>query len=365
MSTKRLFKVGLLPRRYRPSSSEPYAQTLSANDVQMCLRTAFGGTLGFIICKLMNWNYGTFFVVYPMLLLALVPVLNGHVIRQFLAGMMLISFSTLFVQGVLGDRPIPMTMTALVMFAILFRCMSQGPYFLFGALGITGLSIQLHFASYPYPSTHVSDMVMSNIAATFVTILIAMLMHTFFPDAEPRTPRKPPPKPASNLRHEIILTTTVATLSFIVFQTLDLRGSLSAQMASILILFPLNWHGAGKAAWNRAVGTLIGCNVGLLIQFVLLTHSNMLLFVSFGLWFSIMLFARHHAHEGGGSGAGFGAMTTMATLFGQYLTPTQDLVYNALYRFTSVSASVVLTLLVIYLMHRLLNRFEATRLCID
>jgi len=336
---------------------------LSSNDLQMCLRTAFGGTLGFIICKLMNWNYGAFFVVYPMLLLALVPILNGHVIRQFLAGMLLISFSTLFVQGALGDRPIPMTMVAMVMFAILFRCMSQGPYFLFGALGITGLSIQLHFAS--YPTTHISDMVMSNIAATLITIIIAMLMHTIFPDVEPRAPRRPPAKPASNLRHEVILTTTVATLSFIVFQVLDLKGSLSAQMASILILFPLNWHGAGKAAWNRAVGTLIGCNVGLLIQFVLLTHSNMLLFVSFGMWFSIMLFARHHAFEGGGSGAGFGAMTTMAVLFGQYLTPNQDLIYNSLYRFTSVSVSVILTLLFIYLMHVLLNRFETTRLIVD
>jgi hypothetical protein len=78
-----------------------------------------------------------------------------------------------------------------------------------------------------------------------------------------------------------------------------------------------------------------------------------------------MLFARYHALEGGGSGAGFGAMTTMGILFGQYLTPQQDLVYNSLYRFTSVSVSVGVTLLVVYLMHRLLNKFVSTRFVID
>ena len=42
---------------------------LDANDVRQCLRIAFGGTLGFVLCKLMGWNYGAFFVVQPILLL--------------------------------------------------------------------------------------------------------------------------------------------------------------------------------------------------------------------------------------------------------------------------------------------------------
>ena len=48
---------------------------LSSNDIRQCLRIAFGGTLCFVVCKLMGWNYGTFFAVNPMLLLGLVPVL--------------------------------------------------------------------------------------------------------------------------------------------------------------------------------------------------------------------------------------------------------------------------------------------------
>jgi hypothetical protein len=50
-------------------------QPLTANDLRQCLRVATGATLGFVICKLMNWNYGVFYVVTPMLLLGLVPTI--------------------------------------------------------------------------------------------------------------------------------------------------------------------------------------------------------------------------------------------------------------------------------------------------
>ncbi len=338
-------------------------RSLTGNEIQQCLRVAFGATLGFTISKLMDWNYGTFFTVYPMLLLGLVPVLNAHIIRQFLANMAVASIFILLVHGMIGDQPIPMTIAVFLMFAFMFRCMSQGPYFLFGALGIVSLSVQLHFVSYSNVSAN--DLVMSNATACITTVFLAILMHSIFPDVEARG--KPPVvnKPKSNGRHEVILAASVATLSFVIFQVLDLQDSLSAQVSSVLILFPLNWYGAGRAALNRAIGTLVGCNVGLAWQLILLQHSGILWFVSIALWISIMLFARYHALEGGGSGAGFGAMTTMGILFGQYLTPQQDLVYNSLYRFTSVSVSVGVTLLVVYLMHRLLNKFVSTRFVID
>ncbi|SIS42050.1 DUF2955 domain-containing protein [Neptunomonas antarctica] len=345
------------------SVNRPAHRALTGNEVQQCLRVAFGATLGFTISKLMGWNYGTFFTVYPMLLLGLVPVLNSHIIRQFLANMILVSVFVFVVQGMFGDQPVPMTVAVFLIFAFMFRCMSQGANFLFGAVGMVGLSMQLHFAS--YSSASVSDLVMSNIAASVLTVLLAMLMHVLFPDVEARA--RPPAiiKPKSNGRHEVILASTVATLSFLAFQVLDLQGSLSAQVSSVLILFPMNWHGAGRSALNRAIGTLVGCNIGLGWQLILLGHSGILLFVSIALWISVMLFARYHMLEGGGSGAGFGAMTTMGILFGQYLSPQQDLVYNALYRFTSVSVSVLITLTAVYLMHRLLNRFVSTRFIIN
>ncbi|MGI3129577.1 DUF2955 domain-containing protein [Halopseudomonas pachastrellae] len=332
---------------------------LDANDVRQCLRIAFGGTLGFVLCKLMGWNYGAFFVVQPILLLGMVPTLNGHVMRQFVANMLVVTLSVLVVQGLFGDKPVPMTLLVAGMFALLFREMSRGAHFLFGAMSIVNMSMQLHFAS--YPTADIGDIVASNIVSVFTTLGIAMLMHVVFADVAPRQPRQMPSKPLTNQRHEVILATTVATLSYIVFQVFNLQSGLSAQVASILVLFPLNWKGAGPAGWNRALGTLVGCNVGLLVQFVLMDHFDVLPFVAAGLWVSLMLFARIHLLEGG-TGAGFAALTTMSILFGQYLSPRQDLFYSDLYRFWSLSVAVLLSLTAVYLMHLLLNRFAATRL---
>ena len=36
---------------------------LTTNDLRQCLRIATGATLGFLLCKTMNWNYGVFFTV--------------------------------------------------------------------------------------------------------------------------------------------------------------------------------------------------------------------------------------------------------------------------------------------------------------
>ena len=333
---------------------------LSRNDLRQILRIACGVLLGFLVCKLADWNYGTFFAVYPVLLLGLVPVLSAHVIRQFLASMLLVSVITLVVAGGLGDQPVPMTLLVIATYVLLFRCMTQGALFLFGAQCVVSLSVQLHFAS--YAQTDVYDLVVSNIVGSVITVAIALLMHGVFPDVSARTPPKRSAKPLSNQRHEIILATTVATLSFVVFQTLDLKDSLSAQVASILVLFPLNWRGAGMAGKHRASGTLLGCSVGLLVQLALGSHFDVLPFAAFGLWLGCLLFARYHMLEGGSPAVGFGGLTTMAILFGQYLTPQQDLVYDALYRFSSVAVSVALTLMAVYVMHHLLDRFAATRL---
>lgn len=335
-------------------------RTMSANDLRQCLRIAFGGTLGFLICKLEGGNYGAFYTVFPMLLLGMVAQLNGHVLRQFLANIFLVSLLVLVGHGLLGDKPVPLTIAVAGLFALFFRAMTRGANFLFGATCVVNLSMLLHFAS--YPNANVLDMVASNLAAALLTVVIVVLMHWLFPDVEPRAPRQLPAKPPSNQRHEVILATTVATLSFIAFQVLDLQGSLSAQVATVLVLFPLNWKGAGPSGWNRAIGTFVGCNIGLVIQLILLNHFDVLPFITFGLWLSLMVFGRLHMLEGGLSGAGFSAMTTMAILFGQYLSPQQDLVYSDLYRFSSLAVAVLLSLAAVYVMHQLLNRFESTRL---
>ena len=67
--------------------------------------------------------------------------------------------------------------------------------------------------------------------------------------------------------------------------------------------------------------------------------------VGFAFFFGMLIFARAQQLEGPGSGVAFGGMTTMAIIFGQYLKPDQDLMYSALYRISSVSSAVALTLI--------------------
>ncbi|MDH1110023.1 DUF2955 domain-containing protein [Pseudomonas otitidis] len=333
-------------------------RALDENGLRQCLRLACGGTLGLFICKLMNWDNGSFFCVYPMLLLGLVPTLNAHLIRQFLAQAVLVSLETLLIYGLFGDRPLLIVPLVFLAFFWRFALMARGPLFLFGALGCVFLSMQLHFAS--YPDTHLYDLVASNLVAAGLTVLIAWLMFYCFPDAEPRAPRILPEKDLPSRRHEAVLGASLATLSFMLFQTLDLRDSLSAQIASILVLFPMHWHGIRFAGRVRALGTLLGCVIALSLQLLLYDHYDVLPLVTSLYWIAAFFCARVHVLEGA-QGVGFGALTTLAIVFGQYLTPSHDMMFSLAYRLSSVCVAVFVTLLAVFVLHRLLNRFAATR----
>ena len=336
----------------------PRKIALCENDLRQCLRLAGGGTLGLFLCKLMGWDNGSFFCVYPMLLLGLTPGINAHVVRQFLLQAVVVSFEVLVIYGLFGDRPQLMVPLAFLGFLWRFRLMAQGSLFMFGALGSVFLSMQLHFAS--YPDTHLYDLVTSNLVAAVLTVLIAWLMFWLFPDAEPRPLRQMPAKDLPSQRHEAVLGATIATLSFMLFQSFDLRDSLSAQVASILVLFPMHWNGIRFAGRIRALGTLLGCAIGLVLQLVLYSHYDVLPLVTLMYWTAAFCCARLHVLEGA-QGIGFGALTTLAIVFGQYLTPEHDVVYSIAYRLSSVCAAVFLTLLAVFALHRLLNRYPAFR----
>lgn len=332
---------------------------LTTNDLRQCLRIATGATLGFLLCKTMNWNYGVFFTVTPMLLLGMVPVMNGHASRQMLASAVMCGLEVGLLGGLFGSHPGLMTPIAFLLFLYRFACMSKGSLFLFGANGVLNLSIMLHFAS--YPNTDLNDLILSNLMATVSSVLLAWLLTVLLPDTEPRARPTPQPKEPHRMRHEALLGATIATLSFLVFQIFNLRDSMSAQATTLLVLFPMHWNGALGYARKRAIGTLLGVSFGLTAQLVLYDWSGQLLLVAPVLWLGAMLFSYAHVKEGGGSGAGFGSLTTLGILFGQYLTPGNDLVFSALYRVSSIAVAIVATLTCCYLMHRLLNRFDSTR----
>ena len=96
------------------------APQLDSNGLRQALRIAGGCTIGFTLCKLMNWPNGIFFTVYPMLLLGLVPSINKGVIRQFVASAAYSAFIVLILQGLFSHLPVLMRSLFLLVFACYF-----------------------------------------------------------------------------------------------------------------------------------------------------------------------------------------------------------------------------------------------------
>ncbi len=335
--------------------------TLSNNDLNQTLRIATGSALGFFISKSLNWPFGIFYTVYPMLLLGLAPVFTPHIIRQFILGSLLPTLFVLTTYSYFSHLPMLCALLVFMAFVFLFTLMSKGALFFFGAFSVVGLSIQLHMASYGASGNSLYTIGIANVRASLLSLLIASAMFTLFKDTEARQPPPKVDKSASSVRHEALLCSIVATLSFVFFQVFDLQESISAQVATILVLFPMCWKGATVSGLQRAIGTLIGCNLALFLQLILWGNSNVLFFATLSLWFLTFIMSRNHALGGGGAGAAFGALTTFGILYGQNLTPQQDLVYSSLYRFASVMVAILITLSVVYVVHKFLNTFTATR----
>ncbi|HAE89873.1 MAG TPA: 1,4-alpha-glucan branching protein, partial [Idiomarina sp.] len=149
---------------------------LTENGLRQCLRIAFGASIGFLVTTLFDLSYGVFFTVLPMLLLGLVPVINGHVARQLIGASVMCGIEVGLVAQLLGGHPILMTMVAFLLFLYRFAFMARGTAFLFGANGVLMLSIMLHYAS--YPTTDVNNLIASNFFASLLAIAIAFMMHT-------------------------------------------------------------------------------------------------------------------------------------------------------------------------------------------
>jgi len=332
---------------------------IAENDLRQCLRIAAGATLGFTICKFFDLSNGVFFVVTPILLLGMVPKMNPHVARQSLASAIICGLEVGIVGGLFGSHPVLMVLIVFLLFLYKFACMAKGSLFLFGANSVINLSIMLHFAS--YPETDINTLIFGNFWANVLAIFIAYLMIWLFPDVQKRSAPIAVDKSANRMRHEALMGAVIATLSFVVFQVLDLKDSMSAQATTLLLLFPMHWNGALGYARKRAMGTLLGVSAGLIVQLFLYRWSGQLVLVVPLLWIALMLFSYLHVKERSGSGVGFGALTTLGILFGQYLSPDNDLIFSGLYRMSSIFFAIVATLLACYLTHYLLNSFVATR----
>jgi hypothetical protein len=91
-----------------------------------------------------------------------------------------------------------------------------GPLFLLGSMGVVCQSTMLNFMSYPTSNWH--TLMFSNMEACVMAVALSALLN-YHPDVEPR---KPPPrtkKMPPGIRHESLLSGSVATMICRIFRS--------------------------------------------------------------------------------------------------------------------------------------------------
>lgn len=331
---------------------------LSEDAWRQACRLTIGTLAGLAVAKVMDWPFGVFFALYPVLLLGLLPFYNLRVAAQFIASSVA-SIAAANVLAILGNvSPVLAIATFFVMAVSCFRLMALGPWFLFGALTMVSTSVLVHLASYPH--VPVRDLFAAQFIATLLGAFLAAVVHALLPERRPMRPPGPPNPPAF-VRHQMMLGGVCATLSFIAFQLLDLSDSPSAQAATVLILFPMTLAGGRRAAWTRVLGTLLGTVYALAMQLVLYTHVTSIVFILALYGMGALVFATMHVRENAGPAVGLSAATAIAVLVGQ-LAPASDLYGVSLYRLSSVAIAILAMLLCMFAVEAVLNRFPATRI---
>ncbi|MEG3765448.1 DUF2955 domain-containing protein [Alteromonas sp. 14N.309.X.WAT.G.H12] len=339
-------------------SATPADEYYTPYEQRRLLRIALGSCTGFAICKYMNWPYGVFFVVYPMLLLGMLPVFDRLIACEFLGSIFLNVIEIYLLHRFFLPYPVLMTFGVFFILCVHFHYMAKGKHFFMWAVGVVTLSVLLHYSSYQDKSTN--NMIMAVFLATVIAISSAAVLYWLIPEHDqPQLPPKPLLSQAQ-INHRMLMGAVLATSSFMVFQVLDLQDSLSAQVSSVLVLFPMTLKGSLTSSLKRAKGICFGCVIGLVMQVLMYDLIRYLPLVLLAMFITVMITARLHLVERAGSGLGFGALTTIGILFGQYLQPNNDILYSSMYRFTSVTLALGILLSVAWVLDYFLNRFAAT-----
>ncbi len=98
----------------------------TANDFRQTVRIAVAGTIALSISTFYDVQYGVFFVVYPLMLMSLVPMFNLHVARQFIFSAAVNCVEMVLIVGYLSQWPVIMTLVVFALYVMRFRFMSQG-----------------------------------------------------------------------------------------------------------------------------------------------------------------------------------------------------------------------------------------------
>lgn len=332
---------------------------LNANDWQMACRMTFGAFGAWALATIFGWPYATYYAVYPLVLIGLAPSYDSHVALQYLvsaptgmaaAGIMIAIFS---------EHPMVMMVCYFGFMIICFSLMA-GPYklFMYGAMSLCICSALVHFGS--YPETSWQDLFWNICGAIFLSVVFYIISFALFPDIEPRVARIPPPRTPSQRRHLVLLCAFGATGSFIFFQSVEMRDSLSAQMATILVLLAMSHDAIWNSGRTRLYGSVTGSIQAVVAQLLISGYSEYWPLTACAFLFGLFWFSAQHTRDKSGSAEGFAAVTALAILYG-LLKPSDDIIGDSLYRGTSIVVSISLMLVLISLVHYALNRFASTR----
>lgn len=329
---------------------------LTDNAWQQAKRMTFGSTLGWAVASYFNFPYFSFYAIYPLVLLGLMPKpINAQAAIHYLASTLYGLICAGFLVGECSHYPLVMTASFIFCAWICFACMARELFF-FGSSAIIVLTSVVHLAS--YPTTDWNDLFFAQFRSGVLSILISFIAWALFPNrAAPARPA-PPKKTLQQINHQTWLGTICCTAQFIAFQILDLSDSFGAQIGTILILMSMRRDIIWPSAQKRFIGVFLSCSYVLLAQIFFHDVNHIWLITLFAYIVGMLIFATLHSREGR-PGRGFPGATTIAILYGSF-TPEVNQIGSSIYRAVSLTIAISLMLICVNLTHHFLNKFKAT-----
>lgn len=319
----------------------------------------FGAFVAWALATIFAWPYAAYYAVYPLVLIGLAPTFDRHIALQYLAsaptgmaaaGLMITVFSS--------HPPVMLALFFGYVFICFWLMTSPRKLFMYGAMSLCICSALVHFGSYLETSWY--SLFWGVCGSIIVSVVVYALSFGLFPDVEPRAPRIPPKRSPTQRRHLVLLCASGATASFAFFQMVEMSDSLSAQMATVLVLLAMSRDAIWSSGRTRLYGSVLGSLFVLAAQIILSAYSGLWPLTACALFIGLLWFSAEHTRDKSGSAKGFAAVTGVAILFG-LLEPADDIVGTSLCRGFSVTVSISLLLVFISVVHHGLNRIPATR----
>ncbi|PKH04805.1 MFS transporter [Moritella sp. Urea-trap-13] len=326
------------------------------------MRLWFACVFGLALSMVFGWSYGFFAILLPTFIIARADHFNVSLINQMVLGIVWVSLEVNFISGFLQPYPWLMTVAVAILFMSKCIAMTKPSGYLFGFTGLLVGSIALNFMS--YPGFDSEEFTLTLWVSALAIYPICGLAYYLFSEPEREAKLEQSQQTNVAVQHDHIgvlrqtaMGWTISMLAFLIFQFGDLSDSVSAQASIFIVLTPMTFIGSMAAAKIRISGTLLGCVAGMAIQLGLSSWANNGLLFLMAFAIAVGFFAWLLALGGVKGGLGFSAMSALSVPLTTAFQPgQQDAFFAIIYRFSSITFTVVLTSLAIWFVHCVLVR---------